>query len=217
MWISVFVLIVIIGAYAALHSKKNLITPIEPTTPAPTASPTTPPTGTKKPVSTKPTTPVPGAPAVSQNVHTITQKDWGIAFTKSAGWEINIQPLSNKIFLADTTGEGKGDTILIEYIMGDRISDADVKFGDITYYYEKSTGRWLEIDTVSGKGANLNTTPVPARIVAYTADKLPVYPGTKRWLTYIVPLSTNTFLKLNITGSGATAALQELVKTIRKI
>lgn len=215
MWIAVLVIIVIIGAYVAITPNKSPVDTSDTQTPA--ATDTTTPTGTKKPTPAKPTTPVPGAPAVSQNVNTITQSDWRIAFTKGSEWQINVQPLSNKIFLADTTGEGKGDTILIEYIMGDRISDTDVKVGDITYYYEKSTERWLEIDTVSGKGPNLNTTPVPARIVAYTADKLSVFPGTKRWLTYIIPLSTNTFLKLNITGSGATAPLQELVKTIRKI
>lgn len=217
MWISVLVLIVIIGAYAALHSKKNLDTPIEPTTPVPTASPTTPPTGIKKPISTKPTTPVPGAPAVSQNVNVISQSDWRIAFTKPTGWDISTQTLSNKIVLSDTEGEGKGDAILVEYVMGDTISDSDAKFGNITYYYEKSTKRWLETDNAQTSAANQMSAPTLARTVAYTADKLPVYPGTKRWLTYIIPLSTNTFLKLNITGSGATAPLQDLVKTIHKI
>ncbi len=216
MWIAGIVVIIIIVALLATHKKAPMVDPVV-TPPTPTE------TTTAKPGTRPATKPVanPESPNKTvvevKNANELSNADWHIAFTKGADWTVSNAQLSNKIVLSDTAGEGKGDSMTIEYVLGDKISDTDSKFGSVTYYYEKSTQRWLEVNNSETKDPNQLSTPAPARIATYTADKLPVYAGTKRWLTYIIPLSTNTFLKLNITGSGATMPLQDLVKTIHKI
>lgn len=216
MWIAGIVVIIIIVALLATHKKAPMVDPVV-TPPAPTE------TTTVKPGTRPATKPVanPESPNKTvvevKNANELSNADWHIAFTKGADWTVSNAQLSNKIVLSDTAGEGKGDSMTIEYVLGDKISDTDSKFGSITYYYEKSTQRWLQVNNAQSADPNQLSVPADAKSVATTADKLPVYAGTKRWLTYIIPLSTNTFLKLNITGSGATMPLQDLVKTIHKI
>lgn len=216
MWIGIIVLSIIIVAIALSTKKAPEMTPGV-TTPAPTETSKT--TPAKRPA-TKPVA-NPESPNKTEvevaNPNALSNPDWKIAFTKASDWTVSNTQLAGKIILSDTAGDGKGDSMTIEYIMGDKINDNDAKFGDVTYYYEKSTGRWLEINNAATKEPNQFSTPAPARVVAMTQDKMPVFPGTKRWLTYIIPLSTNTFLKLNITGSGYIKPLEDLVKTIHKI
>lgn len=207
-WI-VFIIIIIIaiGAYSISKHNKDM-------TPTDAVSSETSGTGTTSTTGTKTGTATTGSNAA---VNVITNNDWKIAFTKAVDWTLTPMTDKNKQILSDVAGDGKGDSIIIQYVTGDKITDTDAKFGSITYYYEKSTGKWMETDNAQTNSANVFTTPAPAKVVTYTADKLPVYAGTTRWLTYIVPLSNNTFLKLNITGSGATQPLQDLIKTVHKI
>lgn len=147
--------------------------------------------------------------------NTVTKKEWGISFVKTSEWKIiNI---TNKILLKPGPDQGDGDEITIEYFTGDRITDSDAKFGEITYFYDNTKKEWMRTDTMEGEGISPNTSPINATIAFKTDSGLPVFNGVGRWKTYIIPLSTNTFVKLNILGSGDTQALTELTKTLKII
>lgn len=119
----------------------------------------------------------------------------------------NTKTNFNMIFKQD-------DEINIDYVSGNSITTTDSKFGQITYFYDNNTKMWMKTDDQEGENITPNLTPVKAIPEFYTKNGLPVFRGTGRWLTYVVPLSHTTFLKLNITGSGQTQPLTELVKTI---
>ncbi len=141
---------------------------------------------------------------------------WNISFYKGTTWNITTNT-NNLIVLTQTSGEWKGDIITLEYVSGPSVTSEDSKFGNITYSYDEVKQSFVSTSNISGEHVTTSTGPVPAVIAAYTADNMPAFPGTKRWLTYIVPLSHTSFLKLNITGSGNTDALKELIKTVKKV
>ncbi|MDB5254907.1 MAG: hypothetical protein JWL92_283 [Candidatus Nomurabacteria bacterium] len=146
----------------------------------------------------------------------VVKTPWGVSFYKGTTWNITTTT-NSEVILTQTTGEWKGDTITIDYVPATSVTSEDAKFGNISYSYDESKQGFISTSNISGEKSTTATGPVPAIVVAHTADNLPVFPGTKRWLTYIVPLSHTTFLKLNITGSGNTDALKELIKTVKKV
>jgi hypothetical protein len=148
--------------------------------------------------------------------NTITKSDWGVSFAKTSDWNITGNAAS-EVKLTEASGEDAGDTMTIDYVSGQNIMDTDAKFGTITFSYDETKQIWVETDNEEGEGVSPHTTPVAATTTIYTTDNLPVFTGTGRWLTYIIPISHTTFLKLNITGSGSTQALEDLVKTLKKI
>ena len=142
----------------------------------------------------------------------VVKTDWGISFIGPTGWEKSFN--TNQITLLQE-GVSAGDGITIDYISGNKITDTDAKFGNVTYYYSDSSQAWIVESPDEQNGGTLPpTTATPA---LHTTSGLPVFLGTHRWATYIIPLSHTTFLKLNIGGGGNTQPLTELVKTIQKI
>lgn len=174
-----------------------------------------------KPKAVKDTSPVAVVPSdQTQNGdeldETVTTKtNWGVSFINPSGWKPTIN--TNRVTFLQQGGQSEGDEITIDYISGNSITDTDAKFGSITYSYDSTRQTWVETNDQEGEGISPHTTPTPATPVTYTTSGLPVFRGTRRWLTYIVPLSHTTFLKLNISGSGYTQTLTDFVKTIKKI
>jgi hypothetical protein len=145
---------------------------------------------------------------------TIKKTVWGVSFEKRLDYEIS-QNTDNLLWLQEKIPDG--NTIKVEYIEGNSITDTDAKFGSITYSFDTNKQIWVETNNMEGEGTTPHTTPVKAVAENYTADNLPLFKGVGRWKTYIIPLSETTFLKLNIKGDGQTKPLDDLVKTIRKI
>ena len=58
---------------------------------------------------------------------------------------------------------------------------------------------------------------VPYSEYPYVSNNVPVFQATGRWATYVIPLSSTNFLKLNIGGSGQRQPLFDLLKTIRLV
>jgi hypothetical protein len=143
----------------------------------------------------------------------VTKSDWGVSLTKASGWALTSNT-SGKVLLTEVSQPG--DEISVDYVSGTTITDTDSKFGSITYLYDSTKQMWMETDNEEGEGVSPHPTPVQAIAVMYTADGLPVFKGTARWETFIVPLSHTTFLRLNIGGSGYSQPLNDLVKTIKK-
>lgn len=157
------------------------------------------------------------SPISDSDVNTIIKNNWGVSFTKSSDWNVTSNT-SEQLNLEQVSGEWTGDKIDISYISGTNITTTDAKFGSVTYYYDENSQRWMKI----GQSEKTGDTQSPVPAIAYneypqTVDGLPVFVGTNRWLTLIVPLSHKTFLKLHITGSGQTQPLKDLLRTIKKI
>lgn len=149
--------------------------------------------------------------------NTITKNSWGVSFTKSSDWNVTSNT-NEQINLDQVSGEWIGDKIDISYVSGTNITTTDAKFGSVTYYFDENSQRWMKI----GQSEKTGDTESPVLATTYTeypytTDNYPVFVGTNRWLTLIVPLSHKTFLKLHITGSGQTQPLRDLLRTIKKI
>lgn len=151
---------------------------------------------------------------VDTNEAQIIKKDWKISFIKPSGW-MKIDA-DNKIVLKYVGVQNEiGDTMTIQYVSGDKITDTSGKFGPVTYYFDTSTSKWMRSspDERTGDATEIVVPAVPI----LTINGLLVFSGTSSWLTYIIPLSHTTFLKLNISGSGNTQPLTDLLRTIKKI
>jgi len=148
---------------------------------------------------------------------TIIKNEWGISFSKPSNWDITNNT-SGVVELKQVSGEWVGDTIDISFVTGTNMTTTDAKFGSVTYYWDESGQKWMKI----GQSERIGETesPIPATTYTeypYVANTFPVFVGTNRWLTLIVPLSHTTFLKLHITGSGQTQPLKDILGTIKKI
>ncbi len=145
------------------------------------------------------------------DANAVTKTAWGISFEKGSNFTI-ASNTSSQVVLKQTSGQGVGDTITISYITGNSITDGDGKFGNITYSYDTTQQTWVQnsLDEQSGAPTTAKVTPT------YNANGWPILPGRAGWKTVIIPLSHTTFVKLNISGSGQTQALDDLVATLQK-
>jgi|GEM_PF-5309655 len=147
----------------------------------------------------------------------IQSSEWGVQFKKETDWDITEQS-RDAVVLKKRSGFDSGDRITVTFSSGTAMTDTDAKFGPVTYFYA-ATGpngaNWYRKrgDEMTGDTETV-TLATPA---AYTADGMLAFLGTSRWKTYIVPLSKTHFMKINITGSGKTDALDVLLKTVKKI
>ncbi len=140
----------------------------------------------------------------------ITKNDWGVSFAKMADWDI-VTNTNNEVSLKQNVGQWEGDVIKISYVSGQSITDTDAKFGNITYFYDVNSSQWMKTTNENGVVTSVAT------VSFYTTNNLPVFYGTGRWKTYIVSTSNTTFIKLNISGSGQSQPLTDLLQTIKKI
>ena len=147
-----------------------------------------------------------------QNPNLISKTNWGINFTKGPSWNVTSNT-SDKIILTQQDPGSVGDTIIITNVFSSTITDTDAKFGNVTYYYDSNTTKFMksQLDEATNTGQPIIT---PAVATMYTGSGLPVFLGTGRWKTYIIPISHTQFLKLNIGGGGFSQPLTDLVKTI---
>ena len=142
----------------------------------------------------------------------------GVSLSKTSEWSV-VSNTGNEIKL-----DIPGDThtgfagIDIKCVLSNTITDTDAKFGNVTYFYDAGKKAWMETDNKEGEGITPNSIPVIA-VPLFTVDGLPVFRGTGRWLTYIVPISQSSILYLHEgdTEGGYTQTLTNLVKTLKKL
>ncbi len=143
----------------------------------------------------------------------------GVSLSKTSNWSV-ISNTSNEIVLDILSTDHIVGTsgINIKCVLSNTITDTDAKFGNITYFYDTGKKAWMEIDDKEGEGITPNNTPVLA-VPLFTVNGLPVFRGTGRWLTYIVPISPSSilYLKEGDTEGGQTQSLTNLVKTLKKL
>jgi len=158
----------------------------------------------------------------SSNGNLVSRSDWGISFVKTSDWNVTASS-GTQMELTQVNGENKGDRMTIQFISsgsGSQITDSDAKFGDVTYRYEQTNGKWMVtgITDMNAMDGPTSTRQAVPQFMLHGIDgrQLPVFQGRSRWLTYIVPLNPFLFLKFNITGSGATQPLTDLVKSMKE-
>ncbi len=104
----------------------------------------------------------------------------------------------------------------IKCVLGNSITDNDAKYGSITYYYDSSSQKWMVNKPDEQNGGTL---PAVVAVPEFNVNGLPVFRGTGRWLTYIVPISPTSIISLKEGDSegGLTQSLTNLVKTLKRI
>lgn len=151
----------------------------------------------------------PIVPPTSKNL--ITKNTWGVSLMKSSDWNITTNTESALVL---STAD---DIITVTHVTGSSITDSDAKFGPITYSYSNANNAWM-VEMPDEQASGMHTKPsTVATVVAYTQGGLPIFNGTGRWKTYIVPTSHTTFLKFTITGSGNTQPLTTLLQTLQSL
>jgi len=148
----------------------------------------------------------------------IKQTGCGVSFSKTSDWSV-ISNTSNETALDILPNDHTGFSgIDIKCVLGNSITDTDAKFGNITYFYDTNKKAWMETDNEEGEGITSHSIPVVATPL-FTVNGLPVFRGTGRWLTYIIPISQSSILYLNEgdTEGGSTQSLTNLVKTLKKL
>lgn len=152
--------------------------------------------------------------AISSNLIKLTA--CGVSFSKTSDWGV-ISNTNNEIKLDITTNDHAGFSgIDIKCVLGNSITDNDAKFGSITYYYDSSNKKWMVSKPDEQNGGML---PAVVAVPEFTVNGLPVFRGTGRWLTYIVPISPTSIVSLKEGDSegGYTQTLTNLVNTLEKI
>lgn len=140
----------------------------------------------------------------------------GASFSQPLGWSVvSNTNTGTKLDILPNTHTGFSG-IDIKCVLTSSITDSDAKFGNITYYYDSKTQKWMVSKPDEQNGGML---PAVVAVPEFSANGLPVFRGTGRWLTYIVPISPTSILSLNEgdTEGGNTQTLTNLVKTLKKI
>jgi hypothetical protein len=140
----------------------------------------------------------------------------GVSFSKTSDWDV-ISNTSNEIKLDIITNDHtEFSGIDIKCVLGNSITDNDAKYGSITYYYDSSSQKWMVNKPDEQNGGTL---PAVVAVPEFNVNGLPVFRGTGRWLTYIVPISPTSIISLKEGDSegGLTQSLTNLVKTLKRI
>lgn len=137
-------------------------------------------------------------------------KSWQLSFPNGYIYLDNVGPDQNNM-----TPKYDKDHITITKYSGQKYTGYDSKNGSISYFYDNEKKQWMQ-DTSLAEYIE-NETPDGISVAtaeAYTVSGLPIFYGTGRWATIIVPLAADKLLVANIGGTGWTNALYPLVETI---
>ncbi len=160
----------------------------------------------------------------------IRKDNWGITFMKGSDWKV-VNNSDTRVDLEKISGNWQGDKIDITYVAdgGSYISVLDNRFGSVSYEYDTVIHEWMETSTEM-TGASSLASAIPITDVMHSDSVFP-FAGRGHWLPYVIPLRSkvtatsrgtgyklnHSYLKLNITGSGDTQALKDLVETIERL
>lgn len=127
------------------------------------------------------------------------------------------QAEENKWELLDV-GTAKSNPISITLVSGQRVTDANGKFGSVTYYQEN--GGWYKIGTDYRTGESLPA--IAVQVVQRTSGGSPIFIGStpsQGWgsFTYIVALSSDRFLVVKGPDSTVNSSLFGVVETITRL
>lgn len=140
----------------------------------------------------------------------VIKTNLGISFTLPSEWQV-VSNTDKEITLKQVGGKWIDDTIDITTRTGPSVTTKDAKFGDVTYYFDQAKNAWLYNGQSEKTGGVFTGAPAP---ISMRIGENPVFAGTTRWLTYILPLTHTNFLIFHITGSGNREPLNELMKSV---
>jgi len=152
------------------------------------------------------------------DINLIKQTACGVSLSKTSNWSV-VSNTSNETKLDIIPNPYTGFSgIDIKCVLGNTITDTDNKFGKITYFYDSSSQKWM-VNSPDEQGIGMQTLPAVVAIPESTVSGFPVFRGTKRWLSYIIPISQSSILYLSEgdTEGGSTQSLTNLVNTLKKL
>jgi hypothetical protein len=148
----------------------------------------------------------------------VSRKDWGVSFVMPESWHV-VETSQDKIILRFDIGTSFGDIITITHHKNvEYMTNTDNKFGSVTYFWNPELNDWFFNKDAESMIPNAGVVAQRA-VPKYRTpiDNLPVFQGTQRWLTEIIPIGNYDFIVVNISGSGDTQPLRNLVQTIKRI
>ena len=141
----------------------------------------------------------------------------GVSISKTSDWSVISNTSNETVLDIPSTDHIIGTSgINIKCVLGNSITDTDAKFGNITYYYDSITQKWMVNAPDERDGGTL---PAVVATPLFTVNGWPVFRGTSRWLSYIIPISPSSILYFHEgdTEGGYTQTLTNLVKTLKKL
>jgi hypothetical protein len=197
-WILIIVILLIMVGGMYIYSNKT------------TTTTTTPSTTTSTPSLIVPT------------MQEYTDADFGFSFWYPNGWQVTTvtnppfgAQIQNGTIVRKLSVGNASDTwaIVIEEVNSPTMTITDTggagPFGPVTYFFNTPQSTWMKVTGEESAGVPVATTT--ADVSVDTMGGLPMFSGTSRFDTTIVPLNTQNFL---VVSDGGTVNATALAKTI---
>jgi hypothetical protein len=143
-------------------------------------------------------------------------REFGFAFDYPQSWDVQVEGNGNTT--VKNLGDDNQGTITVQKISNRKITNTDSMIGSVTYFFDTVTSSWMVTDSrdnpATGEKGPRTFEALPQDS---TSTGLPIFLGTGRWKTVIIPLAEEKFLLINIIGDKDTTPLTPLSHTVRKI
>lgn len=143
-----------------------------------------------------------------------TSSALNISFLKDPFWK---QTTKGKSILLKEVGPTTEDTIVMTRFKGTSVTTEDLKYGNVTYFYDSVNKAWMRVYHDGSLTAGEKILPEIFVPIQTTKYRKPVFEGTSRHKTLIIAFSSEDFLIVNINGTGYTNILDSFVKEIQDI
>jgi hypothetical protein len=142
--------------------------------------------------------------------------EYGFSFWHPSDWQIKQDRGQEKIFPGGRTvktyslTDTRGDWVTVWVVTTRDMKITDMggagPIGSITYSYDADKKKWM-MEMPDNKSAG----PTETQTRYHTMAGQPIFPGTSRFNTSIVPIADNTFVIVNDGGSGNAVYLAKTV------
>lgn len=147
---------------------------------------------------------------------TTTSAALGISYKIDPFWVITKKGSSDMpVVVIKKVGPKAADVITMTRFQGSSVSTEDSKYGNVSYYYDVGTSRWMNVYYSNSISANTSIEPEPVTQARFTLHNKPIFEGTSAVKTLIVALGINDFIIINISGTGYSDILDDFVKNIQ--
>ena len=147
---------------------------------------------------------------------TTTSSSLGITYKVDPFWVIAKKGSSNMpVVIIKKVGPKAADVITMTRFQGTSAGTEDPTYGNVSYYYDNSSGQWMSVHYSDSAASNTSVEPEPVTLSQFTVGNKPIFRGTSATKTLIVALNTNDFIIVNISGTGYSDILNDFVKNIQ--
>lgn len=129
----------------------------------------------------------------------------GFAFKKIDDWVVKIDTVDELELLLDN-----GDSVTATFFETDTYEGDDPDFGAFKLSYSDDRNCWIVTQSVSKDNSISTGCKSPDMLV----HNIPTFIAPKRWKTYVLALGGDSFIELNIAGSGDVKPLDSILNSI---